>query len=241
MTEKRNRKKAVLFVHGILETPKFFEPLQTVVPEDWTVRSILLDGHTGSVTDFSKTSMSRWKSQVDDAVKELTETHDKVVIVAHSMGTLFAIQESLNYPIAAMFLMNVPMKIGLKPLLLKIVWKHYINDFDLNDKIMMASKESHGLDPDSNIFHYAGWIPRFLELFDEIAKTRSLTDEIRTPTIAYFSKNDEMLSIKSAGYLRNNPRVKLRLLRSSYHHYFDPEDLLRMQNDLKKLLDKFEV
>lgn len=238
MTEKHT-KKAILFVHGILETPKFFEPLLTVIPEDWTVRSILLEGHIGAVTDFSKASMSRWKTQVDDAVKELTKTHDKVVIAAHSMGTLFAIQESLNYPIAAMFLMNVPMKIGLKPLLLKIVWNHYINNFDPNDKIMMASKNSHGVDSDSNIFHYAGWIPRFLELFDEIAKTRTLAEEIHIPTIAYFSKNDEMLSIKSAGYLRNNPRIKLKLLKNSYHHYFDPDDLLRMQNDLRKLLAKF--
>lgn len=240
MTEKRNYKKAILFVHGILETPKFFEPLIQTVPDDWTVRSILLEGHTGMVTDFSKASMSRWKSQVDDAVKELTGTHDKVVIAAHSMGTLFAIQESLNFPVAALFLMNVPMKIGLKPLLLKIVWNHYTNNFDPNDKIMKASKDSHGLDPDSNIFHYAGWIPRFLELFDEIAKTRPLAEEIRIPTIAYFSKNDEMLSIRSAGYLRNNPKVKLRLLKNSYHHYFDPDDLLRMQNDLRKLLAKFE-
>lgn len=236
MSNKLNSKKAILFVHGILETPKFFEPFLPLIPEDWTVRSVLLDGHIGAVTNFSKASMSRRKAQVHSAVKELTATHDKVVIAAHSMGTLFAISESVDLPVSALFLMNIPLKIGLKPLLLKVVWNHYTNSFDPNDKIMMASKYSHGLDFDSNIFHYIGWIPRFLELFNEIAKTRPLAEELRTPTMVYFSKNDEMLSIKSAVYFKGNPRVKLKLMRTSYHHYFSPDDLLVMQRDFQNLV-----
>ena len=55
--------KAVVFIHGILSTPLFFEKLVERVPEDFSVYNILLDGHGALVKDFSETSMKIWKHQ----------------------------------------------------------------------------------------------------------------------------------------------------------------------------------
>lgn len=208
------------------------------MPKGWTVKSLLLDGHIGTVRGFSKASMRLWKSQVHRAYKRLKADHDKVIIAAHSMGTLFAVREAVKDPAAALFLMNVPLKIGLKPILLKIVWSIYTNSVDPADKLISASKHSYGLEPDLNILHYLGWIPIYLELFDEISKTRGLAEKLNVPTIAYFSKNDEMVSVRSAAFLRNNPKVVLKLLKNSWHHYYSPEDMLKMQKDFYNLLRK---
>lgn len=238
--EKHNSKKAILFVHGILESPKFFKPFIQLVPEDWTVHTLTLKGHVGTVKDFSAASMAQWKSQVHRALKKLSAEHNKIIISAHSMGTLFAIQETVKAPVTALFLMNVPLKIQLKPILLRIVWSIYTDNIDPNDKPTLAAKESYGIDSDLNILHYIGWIPRYLELFHEISKTRRLVNKLNIPTRAYFSKEDEMVSIKSAAFLRENPRIKIKLLKTSWHHYYSPEDLRLMQKDLCDLLSKIK-
>lgn len=87
---------AILFVHGILGTPEHFAPFLPLVPPDWSIYNVLLKGHGGSVKDFSEASMGEWKQQVHDAYQALRAVHQKVVIVAHSMGTLFAVQAAIK-------------------------------------------------------------------------------------------------------------------------------------------------
>lgn len=238
MNNNQISKKAILFVHGILETPKFFKPLLPLVPDDWSVYNILLKGHIGSVKDFSAASMSEWKSQVHKAIKELTAKYDMLVVAAHSMGTLFAIQEAAATPLTALFLMNVPLKIGIKPILLKTVWSIYTNNIDPNDKQTLAAKLTYGISNDLNPLHYIGWIPRYLELFKEAKNTRELAEKIKVPAYAYFSKEDEMVSLKSAIYLKKNPRVIVNLLKTSCHYYYSREDLRLMQRDFLNLLKR---
>ena len=50
---------AILFVHGIVGTPNHFAEFVQRVPEDISVWNVLLDGHGGSVQDFSHTSILR--------------------------------------------------------------------------------------------------------------------------------------------------------------------------------------
>ena len=40
---------AVLFVHGILGTPDHFSPFLSLVPPEYSVINLLLEGHGGSV------------------------------------------------------------------------------------------------------------------------------------------------------------------------------------------------
>ena len=83
---------AVLFIHGIVGTPNHFRdliPLVELVPESWSVCNLLLDGHGKSVEDFANTSIENWHSQVWGTFEKLSRTHERVILVAHSMGTLF--------------------------------------------------------------------------------------------------------------------------------------------------------
>ena len=103
-----NADTAILFIHGILGIPEYFRPYLSLVPPDWSVYNMLLKGHGRGVRDFSHASMAQWKQQVDEALRMLSESHDKVVIAAHSMGTLFALQQAREREVAALFLINVP-------------------------------------------------------------------------------------------------------------------------------------
>ena len=87
---------AVLMVHGIAGSPAQFRDLMPVIPEDWSVYNILLDGHGGTVQEFSRSDLDYWRLQVDIRIHELLANYEKILIVAHSMGTLFAIQSAIR-------------------------------------------------------------------------------------------------------------------------------------------------
>ena len=106
---------AVLFVHGILGSPAQFAPFLPLVPQDWSFCNLLLQGHGGGARDFSAASMAVWREQTRQAFAELRARHETVVIAAHSMGTLFAVQEAVRSPVEGLFLLNVPLHVHVRP------------------------------------------------------------------------------------------------------------------------------
>ena len=232
----KNADTAILFIHGILERPEHFEPFIPLVPPDWTIFNILLKGHGGTVKDFSAASMAEWEKQVHRTLQELLASHGRVVICAHSMGTLFALQEALKYPIAEMFLLNVPLKLRIKPSLLKTLARVFFGNVKPDDKWSTAAQKAYGVERDLHILRYIGWIPRYLELFSEIGKTRKLTDRLSVPCRVYLSRKDEMVSLESANWFRDNPAVTVKRLDQSGHFYYSPMDLKRLRHDFREMI-----
>ena len=61
---------AVLFVHGIVGTPRHFDFLIDVVPPNVSIYNMLLDGHGYGVRDFSRTFV--YRSYADEVVSRKT-------------------------------------------------------------------------------------------------------------------------------------------------------------------------
>ena len=53
---------AILMIHGIFGTPRHFDDIVKLVPDNWSVYNILLDGHGKGVREFSRTSMVKCKN-----------------------------------------------------------------------------------------------------------------------------------------------------------------------------------
>ena len=225
---------AVLFVHGIVGTPNHFAEFVTRVPEGISVWNVLLDGHGGSVRDFSHASMQKWEAQVRDAVEELAVSHTQIYIVAHSMGTLFAIDRAIeNEKVKGLFLLAVPLKIAPKPRMLSNLCKVYFDKIKPDDEVAQAAKRCYGIAGDKNPFHYFGWLPRYLELFAKAKEVRKRTPLLKTPTVAYQSVRDELVSISSVKELQKNKSISIVELKNSGHYYYE-------QNDFAFLLKEFE-
>ena len=90
-------KTAVLMIHGIVGTPEHFAMLYPYVPEDWSIYSIRLAGHGGSVEDFAAATMAQWKQQTAEWIARLHQRYEKIVIAAHSMGTLLSMEAALQH------------------------------------------------------------------------------------------------------------------------------------------------
>lgn len=226
-------KRAVLFVHGIVGTPNHFADFVRLVPDEISVYNLLLDGHGGSVKDFSNTSIKKWEAQIDRAAAELSSTHEEIYIAAHSMGTLFAIEQAIKNPkVAKLFLLAVPVKLFLKPPMLLNSLKVYFDRIKPGDRVALAAKRCYGIGASKNVFDYFGWIPRYLELFAKIRDVRKILHSLNTPCEVFLSRKDEMVSIRSGRYFSGNTAVTVTELRHSMHYYYD-------RNDYAMLLESF--
>lgn len=227
-------KNAVLMIHGIVGTPDHFDMLIPLIPEDWSVYNILLDGHGKRVEDFSASSMGKWKRQVWDLFEKLRGEYEHVVIAAHSMGTLFAIRLGVEFPekIPFLFLMNSPMGVGLRWFGIVNSMKVVFGRIDDSKPLEVATKAACSIQTEPYLWKYLGWIPRYLELFREIRLTRKLLPELRVPCTAFQSRRDELVSNRAAKILERSGKVEVVVLPDSGHFYYQ-------DHDRELLLDSF--
>ena len=185
--------------------------------------------------------MADWKQQVHQALARLHATHRRVYLAAHSMGTLFALQEAAQTPVAGLFLLNVPLRLQLKPRLLQTVTRIYRGKISPGDAWTQAALAGYSIAPDPNPLHYLGWVPRYLALFAEIRATRQVLPRVTSPGLAYLSQHDEMVSLASARCLAQCPHLETRTLPDSGHFYYTPQDLETLQQAFSALLTASEA
>lgn len=229
---------AILFIHGIVGTPNHFNEFVSLVPKRFSVYNVLLDGHGKEVNEFSKTSMKKWETQVASIVEELSLSHEKIYIAAHSLGTLLAIEQAIkNKKICNLFLLAVPLSLSIKPKMAVNSLKVYFDRIRPDDYEALAAKKCYGIKNDKNPLHYFGWIPRFLELFEKIRQSRKIIELIHINCAVFQSSKDEMVSSQSVKYLGNNPYISVRKLKNSGHYYYDKEDFNFLIAEFKKMLN----
>lgn len=229
-------RQAVLLIHGILGTPRHFDSLIPLIPADWSIYNILLDGHGGKVEDFSHTSMKKWKAQVHARLDDLLGRYDRIILVAHSMGTLFSIQEAVERPkkICHLFLLQTPLRPRLK---LKNAFYALLMPFGIVPKDARVMESSHSITLSPWLWKYLGWIPRFLELFQECGRTRKLLGSLTVPCQVYQSRNDELVSMRTCADLNKHPHIHTTVLPHSGHFGYFGEDLALLQERFRNLFE----
>jgi len=234
---------AVLMVHGIVGSPCHFDDLVPLVPENWTLCNIVLDGHGGSARDFGNTSMEKWKRQVSSWVDRLLACHEKLLIVAHSMGTLLAIREAVRNPerIAGLFLLAVP----LRPWVTLRAWAASIKlglglDYS-RDATAMAMRADSSVALQPGLLRYLCWVPRFVELLREIRLTRKLLPQLTVPTLALQSERDELVSRQACRDLAANDCITVIPMPNSGHFGYEGEDRERILAKFWDAIEKISV
>ena len=216
---------AVLFIHGIVGTPRHFDDLLPLLPNTVSIHNLLLAGHGGSARDFARASMKTWEAQVESAIATLAETHPHIYLVAHSMGALLSIEAALRHKeVEKLFLLAVPLRIALTPAMVRNSRKVYRGKIAADDHAALAAQRCCGVAQTKNPLPYLGWIPRFLELFSKIRAVRKLLPKLTTPSLAVQSMQDELVSPRAMDDLRQNPHITLLSLPHSGHYYYPPAD-----------------
>ena len=236
--EVKDSTVAIVFVHGILSTPLFFESLIKTVPENYSIYNILLDGHGGGVKDFSETSMKIWKHQVKYLINYLNKKYKSIILVGHSMGTLFSIQNAVRCPekIKALFLLCSPLKVLVHPRTAKYSIRILFEKTEGADKIETTARKWYSITPDKKLWKYIPWVPKFTSLLTEIRKTRKLTSKISMPTYVFHASHDSLVSKRAVNFFMNNENIHITQLENSYHQYFADEDYNVIINSFEKLV-----
>lgn len=232
-----NSKIAVLMIHGIIGTPAHFRDLIPNIPENCTIHNILLDGHGKAAKDFGASSMKKWKEQVKSELDALFSEHEKIIIVAHSMCTLFAIQEAVEHPdkIAKLFLLAVPLKPRVKISICLAGFRVYRGKIKPDDKLALTMKAAIGVQLDRKIWSYIPWIPRMLELLSECKHTCKIIQQLKVSCITFQSNSDELVSSKSCKFLKDHPYITNIILYNSGHYGYGEDDLKLIQKHLSAI------
>lgn len=220
---------AVLFLHGISGTARHFDsllPLTERVPSDWSYLNLQLPGHGGTVKDFSHSSMKQWKEAAGKAFRELCKTHERVIIVGHSMGSLFAAELAAENTakVAGLFLLAVPLRPWMRLSGIGRLLRLAFGCLRRDNEWEIALQKACGVEPTWKLWQYLGWIPRFLELFGEIHTAEKVYRNIPLPGVVFQSGRDELVSRRSERILNLNPRLQISILPESGHFYYAPAD-----------------
>lgn len=236
---------AVMFIHGIVGTPDHFTqllPLVEFVPENWSVYNVLLDGHGGTVEDFSRTSMKKWKNQIWHIFDMLQKSHEKVIIVGHSMGTLFALQLAAEYPdkILQTILFASPLYVRLRLSGLVNCLKVALGAVAMDNPREAATVQACGVCTDKKLWKYVPWLPRMLELLYETGHTREIVNTVRVPILAFQSSNDELVSNRAGRLLEKCKSASVYCLPQSTHFYYAPEDRIVIQSAFLECMTRYK-
>lgn len=238
-------KYGVLFLHGIAGSPNQFRklmPLEGLVPETWSVINVRYPGYGGTVTEFGKSNMNQWRGHARNAFLELAENHRQVLIVGHSMGTLFAMGLALEFPqkTAGLFLLNVPLRpwvrLSMIPNCLRLAFGRIRQDHPREVCLQIAC----GVTPTARVWQYISWIPRIFELFGEISRTEKVMEGLTVPCIAFQSRQDELVSNFTAPVLRRSGVMEIRELDNSTHFYYAPTEKEGVREEFTNRIKKVD-
>ncbi len=233
----------ILFVHGILGSPDQFQDFIPLVPKTWSIHNMLLDGHGKKVTDFSHTSMKKWKEQAADKAETLSRKYKNIILAAHSMGTLFAIDLALRWPqqVKMLFLLAVPLKMSLRPFAVSNSMKVIFDKVSAGDPAAMAAKASYSIEPDKRLWKYLRWFPRFAELYSETKRTGKKLCSLSVPCHVYQSGKDELVSRSTLKILAQHPKISVALLENSRHYYYEPADYALLLKEFRSCCNNLSL
>ena len=229
---------AVLLIHGINGTPLHFRDLLPLIPERWSVCNMLLDGHGYGVKEFGRTSMKKWKAQVTARLEQLLETHSCVLLIGHSMGTLFSIQAALDHPqrVGGLFLLAPPLHVHFPPKTMLLCLRTALG---CKDKASAELRNDCGLTLTPWLWRYIPWIPRFLELLAECRRIRKSFAQLNAPCMCFLSRRDELVSMRTQKVLEKNPFAQTYVLEDSGHFGYGEADMRLLQTKLKELMERY--
>ena len=212
---------AVLMIHGIMGTPRHFDGFLPLIPENWDIYNILLDGHGKTVRDFNRTSMKKWQAQVQGYFHELSCRYQKIFVIAHSMGTLLSMEAARMYPdkIEKMIFLAPPMKIFMRPVMVKYSAKVIFDCIDKNKPREAAVARGNSIAPEKRVWRYLGNIPRLWELLRQSHRCRKIP--VQVPCLVFLSGKDELIPVSAGKYL---PGCETVILPQSGHFYYTPEE-----------------
>jgi carboxylesterase len=235
--EYRRGSIAVLLIHGLTGTPAEMRRVARGLAADgFSVFCVQLAGHCGSERDLTATTWTNWLDSSLAAFDRLRGEYERVFVGGLSMGGLLALHVAARRPAdvagclvysATMFydgwsiprfafLMHIGIRLGLGRFVrFRENFPSGVKDERLRRRLAAAMEA--GDSAGAGLLHMPG--VSLGELLKLISDLKRRLPAIRTPTLVLHAREDDITSIRNAGYLAAHlgGRVEKILLDDCYH------------------------
>jgi alpha-beta hydrolase superfamily lysophospholipase len=198
--------QALLLVHGIGDTPRQWHKMApTLAAEGLTCRVMRMPGFGEPIERYAVVTRERWVAAVRDELAALRKRHDRVVVVAHSLGAAATIAALLDEPAAAagavLLAPLVDVSGARSPLLSTRAWHAISNRIFLFTKITETPFPIHAHDPEER--DHPGrlrFTPRsvFDQVYALIDANEARLGEFATPLVGILAMDDRVVDNDAA-------------------------------------------
>lgn len=228
----------ILLVHGILSSPRFFNPLISELPENVNYLNLLLPGHGTVVKEFANFGMRDWENYCAKKLAYLREIYDHIVVVGHSMGNLLLIDEIIkdNSKINGAVLIDVPLighitKAGLN-VMLKATF-----DAEIKDKGIAKSVEYNKSIKLEKYCELPFFLPNFISLLWKMHQIRLDLPKMQVSSQVYQAGEDELVSSISNRYIIKNKLANLHIMDGIGHFYIPKKQWISIAKEIMYYYD----
>lgn len=237
---------AVLFLHGIIGTPRHFDTVLEMVqavPDDWSYINLLLPGHGSDCDAFARSTMADWREAAEECFLMLSQSHRRVVLVGHSMGCLLALELAMRFPqqIGGLFLLAVPLYPFVHPRAIGPSLRMCFGKVRPDRPAEIAMQNACSVSLRRNLLCYLHWIPNYWQLFRLAGQIRRDLPQLLRPCVAFQSKKDELVSGRSAALLRSCKLIEVHVLQHSAHYRYSADDAATVLQRWHAMIDNMTI
>lgn len=213
----------ILFVHGILSSPRFFNAIISDLPKNINYLNLLLPGHGADISEFASCSMSDWEKYCSEKIAYLRKLYTNIVVVGHSMGNLLLIDELIKdkTQIAGAVLIDVPLIGHVTKSGLEVMFKATFDAEEKSKSIDRSVKYNKSIKFD-HYYELPFFLPNFIGLLWKMYKVRMNMPKMQVKSHVYQSEEDELVSDISNHYIEKNKLTSLHVM-PGVGHFFIPE------------------
>lgn len=237
--------QVIIFIHGIMESPKQFRNLAKIAyKEKNSILLLLLPGHGKDLKNFEDTPFMEWVRYVSYAVYQMKKRYKFIILVGHSMGALFCLCEGAarKNKINQMIVIDTPLKVHIWPRVIKGTYAILCHQGSQTNPYIISEYHAMGVSINRRFaLKYMDWLKHYMELFSIINYTRHQLQKVKVPILAIFAEKDEFVSLKSKKeFEKLKGNITILSLKESGHfcyHHSDLEILERIFKEKVKIND----
>lgn len=233
------QKTAILFVHGFMGCKRQFYSLRDEL-EGCGADMILhvLPGHDSTLEEFRKTDAGDWQQSVNNAVNNLAQKYDRILLVGHSMGGLLAVRTAIAEPkkVCGVVAIGFPVKINLKWQWLSLNLDASRPAKDGEDPRITAARTMSGVKI-RTVGQYLSTAAQNMQFLKITRLTRKEIHLLKAPLTVINFKKDEIVASSVPDFVHSKlPDAKVLILPNSYHFLFTDDELHLMSNEIRRVL-----
>jgi len=206
--EGKDRRKAVLLIHGFADTPYDMKPVGEYLAANGIASySPLLAGHGTSARDLEGTGWRDWVTSAEDAYLDLSLHYDRVYLVGFSMGGNIAIHLAARYDTAGIVLLAPSIfAIGQDRLVTTETAIERLSRFAMTDYVINNEQDAAfdmSVIKDRAVYTLFP-LTSLRSLVEFMKLTRAELSRVDEPVMVIQSLNDDTVDITGPDYVLNN-------------------------------------